>query len=110
MALAPFSFSFLGKKNGGKKKEKERGEPSLALLQVFLEPSRRGCFFFGGKERNKKTPGGVIPAHSLAAENPIHSGRLHLMKSKVRVSTETPLLWNTEEPRERSRRPFAVGF
>jgi hypothetical protein len=53
---------------------------------------------------------GVTPAHSLAAENPIRSGRLHPIKSKVRVSTGTHLLRDTEVPRKRSRRPFAVGF
>ena len=93
-----------------REEEEKEEEPSLALLQVFLEPSRRGSFFSGRKERTKETPGGGIPAHSLAAKNPIRSGRLHPMKSIGTVSTEAPLLRNTEGSRKRSRRPFAVGF
>ncbi|AMK10564.1 hypothetical protein AWY79_05245 [Pseudodesulfovibrio indicus] len=53
---------------------------------------------------------GDITAHSLAAKNPIRSVRLHPIKSIVRASTKTPLLRDTEGLRERSRRPFAVGF
>jgi hypothetical protein len=90
---------------------REEKEPSLALLHVFLEPSRRGSFFFQSKkERTKEKCFWGGPRPSLAAENPIRSGRLHLIKSNVRASTGTPLLWDTEGPRERSRRPFAVGF
>jgi hypothetical protein len=96
---------------GRREEKRERKRRAVAgAPPSFFGALPAGFFLFRAKRKNQRNAGGGIPARSLAAENPIRSGRLHLMKSRVRVSAETPLLWDTEEQLERSPRPFAVGF